>query len=60
VAFGSLGSCFEEDACGLCEIEINFLSGMVQKFLTAGPDLDALTARKVFGWRNVHKHDGVL
>ena len=23
-----------------------------------GPELDALTAQKVFGWKNVHKHDG--
>ena len=22
-----------------------------------GPKLDALTAEKVFGWRNVHRHD---
>jgi len=25
-----------------------------------GPELDALTAQKVFGWRNVHKHDAAL
>ena len=25
-----------------------------------GPALDAATAHKVFGWRNVHKHEGVL
>jgi hypothetical protein len=25
-----------------------------------GPDLDALTAEKVFGWKNVHKHDRAL
>ena len=25
-----------------------------------GPELDALTAQRVFGWKNVHKHDGVL
>ena len=25
-----------------------------------GPELDALTAQKVFGWKNVHKHDGAL
>jgi hypothetical protein len=24
-----------------------------------GPKLDALTAEKVFGWKNVHKHEGV-
>src|SRR5712692_1927862 len=24
------------------------------------PELDALTAQRVFGWKNVHKHDGVL
>jgi hypothetical protein len=23
-----------------------------------GPKLDALTAEKVFGWKNVHKHEG--
>jgi hypothetical protein len=25
-----------------------------------GPQLDALTAQKVFGWKNVHKHEGAL
>src|SRR4030095_10278279 len=25
-----------------------------------GPKLDALTAEKVFGWRNIHKRDGAL
>jgi hypothetical protein len=25
-----------------------------------GPKLDALTAEKVFGWQNVHKHEGAL
>ena len=25
-----------------------------------GPQLDALTAEKVFGWKNVHKHEGAL
>jgi hypothetical protein len=24
------------------------------------PELDALTAHRVFGWKNVHKHDGAL
>jgi hypothetical protein len=28
--------------------------------IPAGPDLDAITAQKVFGWKNVHKHDGSL
>ena len=28
--------------------------------LPPGPELDALTAQKVFGWRNIHKHDGTL
>ena len=28
--------------------------------LPPGPELDALTALKVFGWKNVHKHDGAL
>jgi hypothetical protein len=23
-----------------------------------GPKLDALTAEKIFGWKNVHKHEG--
>jgi hypothetical protein len=23
-----------------------------------GPQLDALTAQKVFGWKNIHKHEG--
>jgi len=25
-----------------------------------GPKLDALTAEKVFGWKNVYEHDGEL
>ena len=25
-----------------------------------GPELDALTAQRVFRWKNVHKHDGAL
>ncbi len=25
-----------------------------------GPKLDALTAEKVFGWKNVHKHGGTI
>jgi hypothetical protein len=25
-----------------------------------GPKLDALTVEKVFGWKNVHKHEGSL
>ena len=25
-----------------------------------GPKLDALTAEKVFGWKNVHRHNGAL
>jgi hypothetical protein len=25
-----------------------------------GPNLDALTAEKVFGWKKVHKHQGAL
>jgi len=28
--------------------------------IPSGPKLDALTAEKVFGWKNVHKHEGSL
>ena len=28
--------------------------------IAPGPKLDALTAEKVFGWKNVHKHEGSL
>jgi hypothetical protein len=28
--------------------------------ISLGPQLDALTAEKVFGWKNVHKHEGAL
>jgi hypothetical protein len=28
--------------------------------LPPGPELDALTAQRVFGWKNVHKHAGAL
>jgi hypothetical protein len=36
---------------------------MAQKIASitrAGPALDAATAQKVFGWKNVHKYRGVL
>jgi len=26
----------------------------------SGPQLDILTAQKVFGWKNVHHHDGEI
>ena len=26
----------------------------------SGPQLDILTAQKVFGWKNIHKHDGEI
>jgi hypothetical protein len=28
--------------------------------IPTGPKLDALTAEKVFSWKNVHKHEGTL
>ena len=28
--------------------------------IPSGPQLDALTAEKVFGWKNVYKHEGSL
>ena len=28
--------------------------------LPPGAELDTLTAQRVFGWKNVHKHDGAL
>ena len=28
--------------------------------ISPGPQLDAVTAEKVFGWKNVHKHEGAL
>jgi hypothetical protein len=28
--------------------------------IPSGPKLDALTAEKVFGWKNVHKHESSL
>lgn len=28
--------------------------------ISPGPKLDALTAERVFGWKNVHKHEGSL
>ncbi|MGH7796289.1 MAG: hypothetical protein ACREQ2_15575 [Candidatus Binatia bacterium] len=34
-------------------------NGAPPKTLT-GPELTAVTAEKVFGWKNVHKQDGVL
>jgi hypothetical protein len=33
---------------------------VAQKLLKAGTVLDALTAEKVFVWKNVHKHNGTL
>src|SRR5215475_13658115 len=28
--------------------------------ILSGPQLDILTAQKVFGWKNVHQHDGEI
>ena len=28
--------------------------------IPSGPQLDILTAQKVFGWKNVHRHDGEI
>jgi hypothetical protein len=28
--------------------------------IAPGPQLDALTAEKVFGWKNIHEHEGSL
>src|SRR5262252_3902148 len=28
--------------------------------IPSGPQLDILTAQKVFGWKNVHQHDGEI
>ena len=28
--------------------------------ISPGPQLDAVTAEKVFGWKHVHKHEGAL
>jgi len=28
--------------------------------IPSGPKLDAMTAQQVFGWKNVHKHDGEI
>ena len=28
--------------------------------IPSGPKLDALTAEKVFGWKNVHEHEGSI
>jgi hypothetical protein len=28
--------------------------------IPSGPQQDALTTEKIFGWKNVHKHDGEL
>jgi len=28
--------------------------------MPSGPQLDILTAQKVFGWKNVHQHDGEI
>ena len=47
--------------CANCEYEVNWMllpgyaQSAVDKILP-GPKLDALTAEKVFGWKNVHKH----
>ena len=41
----------------------NVLQVMAQSAIdkiSPGPKLDELTAEKVFGWKNVHKHEGAL
>jgi hypothetical protein len=36
------------------------MANKVPDKIPPGPKLDALTAEKVFGWKNVHKHEGSL
>jgi len=36
------------------------MSGRVLDKIPPGPKLDALTAEKVFGWKNVHKREGTF
>jgi hypothetical protein len=45
-------------SCAKCGYEINWtLFQMAIDKIPPGPKLDALTAEKVFGWKNVHQHD---
>jgi hypothetical protein len=51
--------------CSYCGYVVNWtcfqvMAQMAIDKIPPGPKLDALTAEKVFGWRNVHQHDGCL
>src|SRR4029453_1417797 len=51
------------DGGHLFAISVGRSNRMAKKVLDntpSGPKLDALTAEKVFGWRNIHKRDGAL
>jgi hypothetical protein len=41
-------------------VRSNRMANKVPDKIPSGPKLDALIAEKVFGWKNVHKHDGAL
>ena len=43
---------------GRCFVQLMAQSAVDK--IPPGPKLDALTAEKVFGWKNVHKHQGSL
>jgi hypothetical protein len=44
----------------LANLELTTMAQSVVDKIPPGPKLDALKAEKVFGWKNVHKHDGSL
>jgi hypothetical protein len=51
--------------CSYCGYVVNWtcfqvMAQMAIDKIPPGLKLDALTAEKVFGWRNVHQHDGCL
>jgi hypothetical protein len=39
-------------------VRSNTMANKLPDKIPPDPKLDALTAEKVFGWKNLHKHDG--
>jgi hypothetical protein len=41
-------------------VRSNRMANKAPDKIPSGPKLDALTAEKIFSWKNVHKNDGAL
>jgi hypothetical protein len=56
--WGVLALPADTKSTGHCSVQVMAQSAVDK--IPPGPKLDALTAERVFGWKNVHEHHGAL